>query len=200
VALDEVDPSIATEIRYAGRDNFVGAPIDGYEAPRCLLSEPAARGLAAVQEELRGSGLGLLVYDCYRPRRAVEHFLRWSREPADPRAQAEYFPNVPKAELVARGYLAERSAHSRGSAVDATLVRRDSWGGWHPLDMGTPHDFFDPRSHTDSADVSPEARANRRRLRDVMQRHGFRNLPEEWWHYVLANEPYPGADLDVPVR
>lgn len=199
VAIADLDDTIAEDIRYAGSDNFVGAPIPGYEAPRCLLAEPAARALVAVQADLRAIGMGLLVFDCYRPQRAVDRFVQWAGSP-DERSKDAYYPRVPKRELVSRGYIAARSAHSRGSAVDLTLVAIDSWGGATPLDMGTAFDFFDERSHADSADVSAEARENRRQLRDAMQRRGFRPLAQEWWHFTWQPEPYPDRSFDVPVR
>jgi D-alanyl-D-alanine dipeptidase len=199
VAIADLDPTIVEDIRYAGRDNFVGAPIAGYEAARCLLAEPAARALAAVQADLRAVGMGLQVFDCYRPKRAVEHFLRWAADP-DERSKETYYPRVPKSELVARGYIAPTSAHSRAAAVDVTLVSVDSWGGATPVDMGTPFDFFDERSHTDAADVPAEARENRRLLREAMQRRGFQPLPQEWWHFTWQPEPYPDRAFDVPIR
>lgn len=199
VAVADLDDTIVQDIRYAGPDNFTGAPVPGYEAPRCLLAEPAARALVAVQADLRAVGMGLQVFDCYRPTRAVEHFLRWAESPGE-RARDAHYPNVPKHELVARGYIAPRSAHSRGAAVDVTLVALDSWGGATPVDMGTPFDFFDPRSHADAPDVSAEARENRRLLREAMGRRGFRPLAEEWWHFGYQPEPYPDRSFDVPVR
>jgi D-alanyl-D-alanine dipeptidase len=199
VAVADLDPTIVEDIRYAGPDNFVGAPIDGYEAARCLLAEPAAQALVAVQADLRAVGMGLQVFDCYRPKRAVEHFLRWAAG-GDQRTKEEYYPRVPKGELVARGYIAATSAHSRGATVDVTLVALDSWGGATPLDMGTSFDFFDPRSHPDSSEVSAEARENRRLLQEAMARRGFRPLPQEWWHFTFQPEPYPDRAFDVPVR
>jgi D-alanyl-D-alanine dipeptidase len=189
-------PGLELDIRYAGRHNFVGSPVDGYAAPKCLLTRPAARALARVQESLRGEGLELRVFDCYRPQRAVDAFVRWARDPADTSTRAEFYPNVPKARLFAEGYIAARSGHSRGSTLDLTLVRI----GGEPLDMGTPFDFFDPRSHTDSPEVTPEQRAHRERLRASMQAEGFVNLPEEWWHYTLRDEPFPDRYFDFPVE
>jgi D-alanyl-D-alanine dipeptidase len=200
VSLAGLAPGIALEIRYAGSDNFVGAPVDGYERPACLLSEPAARALALVQHDLEAEGLGLVVFDCYRPRRAVAHFVRWARDLGDQRTQAAYYPRVEKARLFEEGYIAERSGHSRGSTVDLGLVARQPDGSLAALDMGTPFDLFDPRSHTESPEVTPDQRENRLRLRAAMLRRGFRNLPLEWWHYTLAGEPYPDRDFDVPVR
>jgi D-alanyl-D-alanine dipeptidase len=190
-------PGLALDLRYARADNFVGARVAGYEAARCLLSEPAARALAGAQADLAAAGLGLVVFDCYRPQRAVDHFVRWAREPADPAAAARHHPRVAKEALFAEGYVAARSGHSRGSTVDVGLVRA---GERTPLDCGTPFDFFDPRSHHDASDLPEPARANRARLRAAMERRGFVAYPPEWWHYTLAAEPYPDTYFDVPVR
>jgi D-alanyl-D-alanine dipeptidase len=200
VSLAELAPGVLLDVRYAGSDNFVGAPVDGYERPVCLLSEPAARVLAEVQHDLEAEGLGLRVFDCYRPQRAVAHFVRWARDLGDQRTKAAYYPRVEKDRLFAEGYIAERSGHSRGSTVDLGLVARQVDGSLADVDMGTPFDLFDPRSHTESPEVEPAQRANRLHLRAAMQRRGFRNLPVEWWHYTLENEPYPDLYLDVPVR
>jgi D-alanyl-D-alanine dipeptidase len=199
VAIATLDGTIVEDLRYAGPDNFTGAPVPGYEAARCLLAEPAARALVAVQADLRAVGMGLQVFDCYRPQRAVDHFVRWAASGGG-RSDEAYHPRVPRDELVARGYIAATSAHSRGSAVDLTLVSLDSWGGSTPLDMGTEFDFFDERSHADSGDVSSAARENRRLLREAMQRRGFQPLPQEWWHFTYQPEPYPDRSFDVPVR
>jgi D-alanyl-D-alanine dipeptidase len=189
-------PTLALDLRYATAENFVGARVDGYEAARCLLSEPAARALATVQEDLAQGGLGLVVFDCYRPQRAVDHFVRWSQEPADPALAARHHPNVPKHELLARGYVAARSGHSRASTVDVGLVRL---ADGVLLDLGTAFDFFDPLSHVD-AEVPEPARANRTRLSAAMQRHGFAPYAPEWWHFTLAAEPYLDSYFDTPVR
>ncbi len=200
MALSDLAPGVELEIRYAGADNFVGAPIDGYEEPVCLLTAPAARALAQVQRDLEAEGLGLRVFDCYRPERAVAHFVRWARDLGDLRTQPEYYPRVRKSELFARGYIALRSGHSRGSTVDLTLVERRPGGGRAALDMGTPFDLFDERSHTESPEVTEAQRAARLRLRAALERRGFRNYALEWWHYTLAGEPHPEASFDVPVR
>ena len=189
-------PTLALDLRYAGADNFVGARIDGYEAARCLLSEPAARALAAVQAELAAKGLGLVVFDCYRPQRAVDHFVRWSHEPADAARVARHHPNVAKSQLIAQGYIAARSGHSRASTVDVGSIRLADGAA---LDLGTPFDFFDPLSHAD-APVPEPARTNRAGLAAAMQRHGFTPYPPEWWHFTLQEEPYPDSYFDLPVR
>ena len=201
VWLREVAPGVAEDIRYATSRNFVGRCIDGYDAPKCLLTPPAAAAVATAQAELAADGLGLVVWDCYRPERAVADFARWAHDLSDTATKAEYYPDVSKSELFARGYIALRSGHSRGSTLDVGLLRRDPASGrCVPVDMGTPFDFFDPRSHTDAPGTSPEAHRNRMLLREVLTRAGFRNLPEEWWHFTLADEPYPETTFDVPVR
>jgi D-alanyl-D-alanine dipeptidase len=185
------------EMRYHGSDNFVGRRIDGYEQPRCLLTRKAAEALARVQRELAPRGLGLKVFDCYRPVRAVRDFMRWARNLGDLKRKAEFYPDVSKRHLFRDGYIAVRSGHSRGSTVDLTLVRR---ADGTPLDMGTPFDFFSPKSWPRSHEVTPEQRANRVLLADVMVRGGFKPLRQEWWHFTLAGEPFPDTYFDFPVR
>jgi D-alanyl-D-alanine dipeptidase len=192
-----VAPGLIVDLRYAGSRNFVGSPIDGYEREICLLTAEAAAALGAVQRDLAASGRGLKVYDCYRPARAVAHFARWARDLADQRTRAEYYPNVPKDQLFAQGYIAERSGHSRGSTLDVTLVDLATGA---ELDMGTPFDLFDPRSWPSDTTVSAEAQANRHALQEAMVARGFRPLREEWWHFTLNNEPYPDTYFDFPVR
>ncbi|MGU3627666.1 M15 family metallopeptidase [Comamonas sp. C24C] len=210
VKLSSVAPGVRQDMRYATRHNFLGRPVAGYEAGECWLSRAAAESLAAVQSELAGQGLALKVYDCYRPQKAVDDFVRWGRDLADQKNKDMYYPRVPKSELFKRGYIAEKSGHSRASTVDMTLVvvdaRRASKWVRGPLaegievDMGTPFDLFDEQSHTDNAQQSPDVQHNRRWLRSLMQRNGWKNLPEEWWHYTLVGEPYPEQYFDMPVR
>lgn len=190
-------PGLVVEMRYAGSRNFVGRPIAGYEAARCLLSEAAAAALAEAQRALAASGHGLKVYDCYRPARAVADFAAWARDLDDQATKPDYYPNVDKDQLFALGYIAERSGHSRGSTVDVTLVDLASGA---ELDMGTAYDLFDPRSWPSDTSVSAEAQANRRLLREAMIAHGFRPLREEWWHFTLEDETYPETYFDFPVR
>ena len=123
VRLREFAPQIAQEVRYATAYNFVGAPIDGYEAPECILTTEAARALRQVAEDLARDGFGLKVYDCYRPQTAVDHFVRWARSD-DEAMKTAFYPEEPKGSLFRRGYIARRSGHSRGSTVDLTLVRQ----------------------------------------------------------------------------
>eukprot|EP01022_Parablepharisma_sp_SALTPOND_P031783 TRINITY_DN8167_c1_g1_i1.p2 TRINITY_DN8167_c1_g1~~TRINITY_DN8167_c1_g1_i1.p2 ORF type:complete len:256 (+),score=88.36 TRINITY_DN8167_c1_g1_i1:853-1620(+) len=216
-----VVPGLVVEMRYCGPHNFTGRPVPGYQAPRCLLTWPAARSLAKVQAELGPLGLGVKVYDCYRPQTAVNAFEAWARDLDDKLTQAEFYPTVPKAELFKRGYIAARSSHSRGSTVDLTIVPlpqppqekyapgqklvactepagrrfRDN-----SLDMGTGFDCFSPMAHTANPRVGSQQRANRLLLVSLMAKHGFKNLDLEWWHYTLLDEPFPDTYFDFPVR
>lgn len=191
-------PSIELDLRYAGEHNFVGARVDGYDVPRCLLLEPAAAALARVEKRLRKSGYGLRVFDCYRPTRAVRHFLRWAKDPDDTRTKAEFYPALDKSVLVP-DYIASSSGHSRGATVDLTLVKCAN-ESCEPLDMGTPFDLFDPRANTASPAITPAQRRNRERLVAAMKREGFANYAMEWWHYTLTPEPSPDTYYDVPIR
>ena len=193
-------PDIALDIRYAGPHNFVGAVIAGYEAPRCYLLRPAAEALRRAELALRADGLRLQVFDCYRPVRAVRHFVAWANDVADQRTKAAYYPNLDKRALLG-DYIAPTSGHSRGATVDLTLLQCDARGAdCRPLDMGTPFDYFDVAAHTDAPGATARQRANRHRLRAAMQQAGFRNYPLEWWHYTLQPEPAPATAYDFPVR
>jgi D-alanyl-D-alanine dipeptidase len=196
-----VVPGLIVEMRYAGSHNFVGRPIDGYEAPRCLLTQAAAEALAAVARDLAPRGLTIKVFDCYRPTRAVANFVRWARDLNDTAGKAEFYPDVDKRTLFRDGYIASHSGHSRGSTADLTLARTDgSQLDMHELNMGTPFDFFSPKSWTADASIGAEAHANRMVLAAAMRRRGFRGYDKEWWHFTLRGEPFPDTFFDFPVR
>ena len=192
-------PGVEVELRYLSRDNFVGQRIDGYESEQCYLTTEAARGLAAVQAELAAFGLGLKVFDAYRPQRAVDHFVRWAQDLGDTKMKAKYYPGVEKKHLFRDGYIAAKSGHSRGSTVDLTIVALGP-GEPEELDMGTGWDFFGPESWPASLDVTPQQRANRMLLQSLMVKHGFRPLAEEWWHFTLENEPFPETYFDFAIE
>ena len=198
VRLASIAPTIRQDMRYAGPANFVGRAVPGYLTAECWLRREAAAALAAVEADLAPQGLGLVVFDCYRPQRAVDFFVRWSRDPGEQGRKAEHFPLVDKSRLLPGGYLASLSAHSRGAAVDVGLAQTAGGRAYRLLDMGTPFDFFDERSQTMSGLIPAEARRNRLILRSAMARHGFRNYGREWWHFALPLA-YPGAHLDVPI-
>jgi len=191
-----VVPGLIVEMRYAGSHNFVGRPIDGYEAPRCLLSRAAAAALAEVARDLASRGLRIKAFDCYRPTRAVANFVRWARDLKDTAGKAEFYPDVDKRTLFRDGYIASQSGHSRGSTLDMTLANDDG----HELDMGTPFDFFSPKSWPADPSVTPEQHANRMLLATAMRRRGFRPYDKEWWHFTLRGEPFPNTYFDFPVN
>ena len=163
---------------------------------RFALGGEAAAALVQIRQQLAASGLGLKVFDCYRPARAVADFAKWARDPKDQARKADYYPNVDKSRLFELGYIAERSGHSRGSTLDVTLVdlRTNT-----EVDMGSSYDLFDTRSWSTDQTVSPTQRENRMKLQSVMTAHGFRPLAEEWWHFTLNAEPYPETYFDFPV-
>jgi len=209
VRLAAVDPTIRQDIRYAGSANFLGRPASGYEAAACILTEPAAKALASAQEKLAAEGLTLVVFDCYRPIRAVDDFVAWTGQggPPDPR----WHPKVRRGDLIAEGYVGQRSSHSRGSTVDVALTPADPNGAAAPdpdcgaenvgtLDFGTGFDCFDRRSYTAHAPLPPAVVANRNRLLDTMRQAGFRNYSREWWHFTLKDEPHKEQRFDFPVE
>lgn len=192
----EAAPGLVVDMRYHGPENFIGRRIAGYEAPVCLLTREAASALGRVQAKLAAFGLGLKVFDCYRPQRAVADFVAWAKDPADQARKAIQYPNVDKSRLFELGYIAEKSGHSRGSTVDLTLVDLATKA---EIDMGSGYDLFDTKSWPTDQTVSPQARANRLALQAAMKAEGFRPLKEEWWHFTLNGEPYPETYFDFPV-
>ncbi len=196
VVLAEYIPSIIQEIRYYSTYNFVGERIDGYEEPCALLTREAARALKSVSGELASQGFRLKVFDAYRPATAVKHFVQWSTDDLDLRMKPFFYPDLEKADLFQRGYIASKSSHSRGSTVDLTLL--DMQTG-KELDMGSPFDLFSEVSHPDYRAITDEQYVNRMFLRDAMLRNGFEPIFCEWWHFTLADEPYPDTYFEFPV-
>ncbi|MFT4256304.1 MAG: M15 family metallopeptidase [Pseudoxanthomonas sp.] len=198
VDIASVAPDVELDIRYYGSDNFVGTRVRGYEAPKCYLLAPAAEALAAVQRDLRAQGYTLRIFDCYRPQRAVDHFVEWSKDLADTRTKAAHYPNLDKSVLLG-DYIAPVSGHSKGATVDLTMAKC-SGATCTPLDMGTGFDFFDPIANTDSPKITPAQRANRQLLLQAMAKHGFENYPMEWWHFTKKRDPAPNLLFDIPVK
>lgn len=197
VYLNEVVPSIETELRYCSHNNFIGIPIDGYEDNVLVISAKAANALKKAQEELLEKGFSLKVFDAYRPQQAVNHFVRWARVLNDTVKKREYYPNVPKRQLFNLGYIASKSGHTRGSTVDLTLIEVKTGT---ELDMGSPYDFFGEISHPFSKKLSKEQQENRLLLRTVMLKNNFRPYVNEWWHFTLRNEPFPKTYFNFPVN
>jgi len=196
VLLADFVPQIVQEIRYYSTYNFIGDRIDGYEEPCALLSIEAARALKAVSNELIVQGYRLKVFDAYRPVCAVKHFVLWGIEDQDIRMKPYFYPELEKQELFAKGYIAKQSSHSRGSAVDLTLL--DMKTG-KELDMGSPFDLFSELSHPDCREITEEQYENRMLLRRAMLRNGFQPIDCEWWHFSLKEEPYPDTYFAFPV-
>jgi len=214
-------PSIVLDIRYYTPHNFVGEKIDGYNAPKCLLTNQAAQALAKVQELLLRQSLSLKVYDCYRPQRAVNHFVRWSKDPDDIKTKKEFYPTVDKRKLFKDGYLATRSSHSRGSTLDLTIVpvptppQADYTPGQtlfecylpadqrfkdNSIDMGTGFDCLHDLSHFNHPKLDAVVHQNRQLLKTFMEKYGFENYDKEWWHYSFKNEPYPNTYFDFIIE
>ena len=197
VVLAEVIPDVIQEIRYHSTYNFVGERVDGYEAPIAIITRQAAEALKGVNEEVMAKGYRLKIFDVYRPQRAVNHFIRWAKEVDDVKMKEYFYPDVPKEELFEREYIMARSGHSRGSTVDLTLFNMQTG---KEVDMGGTFDWFGERSHPDFEDITEEQKANRLLLREAMLRHGFKPLDSEWWHFTLADEPYPDTYFDFPIK
>jgi zinc D-Ala-D-Ala dipeptidase len=196
VYLEQIIPNINLDLRYFSNNNFVGQTVDGYLAPRAIISKKASEALKKVQEELKPFGLGLKVYDAYRPQRAVNHFIRWAKDLEDVRTKKTYYPMVPKEDLFRLGYIADKSSHSRGSTVDLTIV---NLGDKKEIDMGSAFDWFGLESWPDNPTVLPDQRAHRLLLQTLMKKHGFAPYPQEWWHFTLRDEPFPETYFDFPV-
>ena len=189
--LQAIDSSIIVDMRYFSNNNFIGTQIDGYQANRCLLTKNAALALKKVQDQLKTMALSLKVYDCYRPQRAVDHFVRWQKQINNYAMKAHYYPDLDKKQLFDLGYIAYKSGHSRGSTIDLTI---------EGLDMGSPWDFFGPISHTHSPKITIAQKAHRLLLKTLMESHGFTNYHKEWWHFTLRNESFPTTFFDVVIR
>ena len=222
VDLAKVDPSIHVEIRYNCKWNFIGHRINGYLANKCYLSKAAAQSLFEVQKYLKPQGYSLLVFDCYRPQRAVNEFVKWTQQLKETKMKKIFYPDEPKASLIDKGYIADQSGHSRGSTVDLTIVKmanvKSKIRGFTfqesmtdcrkprvqeksaQLDMGTSFDCFSELAHTDNPNVSADAKKNRQLLKSAMEKFGFQNYPKEWWHFTLANEPFKDQYFDFVVE
>lgn len=200
VHIEQVIPGIRLEIRYFTDNNFVGQRIDGYLAPKCILTVKAAEALKKVQADLEPFGLGLELFDCYRPQRAVDHFIRWAKDLADTRMKSRFYPDVDKKNLFKEDYIAARSSHTRGSTVDLTIVAVAGDRNGRDIDMGTGFDLFSPKSWPTNLQMSGGQRAHRMLLQVLMTRHGFAPYPQEWWHFTLKDEPHPNTYFDFPVQ
>lgn len=210
VTLTDAVPDAILEIRYFGTYNFVGCRIDGYEEPTALMTRRAADSLRAVSDDVMRQGYRLKIYDAYRPQRAVDHFVRWAADLNDTLMKPYFYPDLPKSVLFEQEYIYEKSGHTRGSTVDLTLFDMQSE---KELDMGGTFDWFGHESHPDFGgnpetqeftgagdSITAQQFANRMILRRAMMSHGFKPLSSEWWHFTLADEPFPDTYFNFPVR
>lgn len=197
VYLSEINSSIIMELRYISEENFIGKPIDGYLKPKIIVTKPTAIALNKIQLELKKIGLGLKIFDAYRPQQAVDHFVRWAKVLNDTLMKAKYYPNVPKSQLFKLGYIASKSGHSRGSTVDLTIINLETK---QELDMGSSYDFFGDISHPFNKRITKDQQKNRMLLREVMLKNDFIPYENEWWHFTLKNEPFPKKYFNFPIE
>lgn len=197
VYLKELIPDLRSDMRYYGSNNFIGRPINGYSMPRLILTKEAAEALKRVQDGLSRLGFGLMIYDAYRPQRAVDDFVEWAKNGEDTLMKEKFYPNIDKKDLFKLGYIAEKSGHSRGSTVDLTIV---SITTGKILNMGSEYDLFDERSHTDYQFITKNQHALRLLLKRRMEKEGFKSYEKEWWHFTLKDEPYPDTYFDFPIE
>ena len=197
VYIDEWVEDCIIDAKYAGTDNFMGRPAVGYEQPLVVASREVAEGCAKAAGILRKQGYILKIFDAFRPQRAVDDFCRWGEDVEDQRRKPIQYPNIEKAKMFDDGYIARKSTHTRGCAVDLTLVDMKTH---QELDMGSIFDYMDPRSWPDSDEVTDQQRRNRHILRDAMLESGFEPYANEWWHFSVSPEPYPDTYFDFPIR
>lgn len=200
VYIRDVIPNIQVELRYYTTNNFIGRRIAGYESPKCIITCQAAEALQKVETDLNKFGLGLKLFDAYRPKRAVTHFVRWAKDIKDTKMKSTFYPDVAKKDLFKLDYIADRSSHSRGSTVDLTIISTHGPDKGNALDMGSEFDFFGTISWPTDKTIATQQRANRMMLQIVMVKHGFVPYPKEWWHFTLKNEPFPNTYFDFPVK
>lgn len=197
VYLDAVLPGVFWDAKYYTADNFTGSAVDGYRVNRIVGTREMAAGLRGALSLAAERGYSLLLWDGYRPQRAVDCFLRWAVSPEDGKTKARHYPNIGKLDIVRLGYVIEKSGHSRGSAIDLTLC--DPKDG-RMVEMGGIFDLMDVRSHHGAEGLSAVAAENREILREIMEKSGFDAYEREWWHYSLKKEPYPNQYFDFPVE
>lgn len=221
VDVKTLNSEIFVENAYYNHWNFIGQPIEGYKANICYLTKKAAQGIHEVQKELSVKGYALLIFDCYRPQKAVQHFATWTQNKTDFKMEAIYYSQEPKQKLISRGYISSKSAHSRASTIDLTIVDKNKFrtdlfkekinelkdcrkpeilveAGL--LNMGTTFDCFSELATTNHDQISKEAKANRQLLKSIMEKYGFKNYAKEWWHFSMNNETYKDRYFDFDVQ
>ncbi|KRO87192.1 MAG: M15 family metallopeptidase [Bacteroidetes bacterium] len=195
--IESIEPPILIDLRYSGSDNFLGRTVKGYENPRnILLTNETIDALTKVQKTLSKTNLGLKLFDGYRPQKSVNNFVEWAKDLKDTVTKSKYYPKEKKDSLFFKGYISEKSGHSRGSTVDITLIFTDSINYGNELDMGSGWDFFGNKSWIDYDSITDSQKNNRNYLQNIMNQNGFKSFSKEWWHFTLIDEPYPNTYFD----
>ncbi len=197
VLLSEALPEARFDVRYATDHNFTGKIVDGYLSDHISITIKAAEAVQKASAALKKKGYGLLIFDAYRPKRAVDSFTQWGKSPEDNLTKDEFYPDIKKKDLFELGYLARRSAHSRGSAIDLTLIVLKTG---ELVDMGSPYDFLGSISNHGTKLISDTQTNNRNILKEAMKAAGFKEIRTEWWHYQLVNEPFPDTYFDFVIE
>ncbi len=197
VDASEFIPNLKIDLRYATAHNFIGKPIDGYYSQRCILSKEAAIALKNVEEDLNENNLCLQIYDSYRPQKAVNQFVKWAKNINDTLMKQEFYPNIAKKNLFKKGYISSKSRHSSGSTIDLTIYSDYTND---VLDMGSKYDFFGEQSAVDYPNLTREQKSNRKLLKSIMLKHGFRAYSKEWWHFTLRYEPYQNMRFNFDIK
>ena len=183
------------DLRYYSPYNFTGNKIRGYKAPVAYMTKEALRALAIAASDLRKQDYRILIWDTYRPQKAVDNFVEWINNPAD-EGNKSFYPELKKSDLLKGNYIAEKSGHTRGSTIDLTIIKMD--GAF--VDMGGTFDLFSEISHPDYKNLTPEQIKNRKILRDAMTNAGFVGIDSEWWHFTLKDEPYKDTYFNFDVE
>ena len=197
VLVKDIIPTVILDIRYYSNYNFIGNRIKGYEEPCAILTKEAAASLKSVSEELDKLGYYIKIFDAYRPQQAVDYFVEWSKDNNNQKMKNYFYPNIDKKDLFTKGYISNKSSHTRGSTIDLTLVDKNTN---KEIDMGGTFDYFGEISHIDYKNITKEQYNNRILLHSIMTKYGFKPLNEEWWHFTLINEPYPNTYFNFPVN
>lgn len=200
VYADQIIPNLIFEPRYYSDNNFTGRRVDGYLSPKCIMTAKCAIALKGVQNELETHGMELKIFDAYRPKMAVDCFIRWTYNINSQKNKSIYYPNVDKRNLFRDGYIASPSEHSRGSAVDLTILKLGEAGKCTEIDMGTCFDFFGAKAWSLSADITDKQHDNRMFLRNIMEKYGFVSYDKEWWHFTLKEEPFPDTYFNFSIQ
>lgn len=190
-------PDVLLDIRYCTTYNFIGEVIDGYIDPVALGTKELIDALKIVNTKSKSLGYRLKIYDAYRPQQALDHFMRW-KDTDDDSMKSIFYPEYEKKDLFEKNFIIEKSAHTRGSTIDLTLVQTKNG---KELDMGSYFDYFGKISNPLYTKGLTQVQIhNRMVLRSLMLDHGFFPLESEWWHFTLRNEPYPNTYFDWEVK